>query len=200
MVLVEYNTFKDLGKAKYDTKGKLSNAPEGYQKIRVHMVYDVKHDGRHKARLVADGHLTDIPLETVYSGVVTLKSLRMIIFIGELNGMPVWGGDVGNAYLEAITREKVFIIAGPEFGELQGHILVVYKALYGLKLSGKMWHERLSDSLRDLGFAPSKADPDVWMRPAKDKSCYEYVAVYVDDLAFAVQKPEEFVKVLTDIC
>jgi hypothetical protein len=46
--------------------------PEGYKRIRVHLVYDCKHDGRHKARLVADGHLTDIPLESVYSGVVSL--------------------------------------------------------------------------------------------------------------------------------
>ena len=37
----EYNTFKDYG-----PKG----APlPGYKKIRVHLVFDVKHDGRHKA-------------------------------------------------------------------------------------------------------------------------------------------------------
>ena len=28
---------------------------------------------------------------------------------------------------------------------------------------------------------PSKADPDVWMRPAKDEAWYEYIAVNVDD-------------------
>ena len=38
----------------------------------------------------------------------------------------------GNAYLEAITSEKVYIIAGSEFGELEGHILVFSRALYGL--------------------------------------------------------------------
>ena len=46
--------------------------PKGYKKICVHLVYDAKHDGRHKARLVADGHLTDIPIDSVYSGVVSL--------------------------------------------------------------------------------------------------------------------------------
>jgi hypothetical protein len=55
----EYRTFKDLGKG--------SKAPEGYKRIRVHFVYAVKHDGRHKARLVAGGHLTEIPVESVYS-------------------------------------------------------------------------------------------------------------------------------------
>ena len=44
----EYNTFEDLG-----PNGK---NPERYKKIKVHLIYDLKHDGRHKARLVADGH------------------------------------------------------------------------------------------------------------------------------------------------
>jgi hypothetical protein len=47
--------------------------PVGYRKIRVHLVYDLKHDSQHKARLVADGHLTDIPLDSVYYGVVSLQ-------------------------------------------------------------------------------------------------------------------------------
>jgi hypothetical protein len=46
--------------------------PTGFKRIRVHIVYDVKHNGSHKARVVADGHLIDIPLDSVYSGVVSL--------------------------------------------------------------------------------------------------------------------------------
>ena len=41
--------------------------------------------------------------------------------------MRVWGADIGNAYLEATTREKIYVEAGPEIGELQGHILVIHK-------------------------------------------------------------------------
>jgi hypothetical protein len=37
--------------------------------------------------------------------------------------------DVSNVYLEAKTREKVYIIAGAGFGHLEGHTLVIYKAL-----------------------------------------------------------------------
>ena len=46
------------------------------KKIRVHFVYAVKHDGRFKARLVADGHLTKEPVESIYSGVVSMRSLQ----------------------------------------------------------------------------------------------------------------------------
>jgi hypothetical protein len=53
----------------------------GYKKIHTHLVYDCKHDGRHKAWMVADGHLTDIPLESMYSGVVSLRGLRIVTFL-----------------------------------------------------------------------------------------------------------------------
>ena len=72
----EYKVFKDTGKAKFHN-GKVVT-PDGFQKIRVHFVYTVKHDGRFKARLVADGHLTKEPVESIYSGVVSLRSLRMV--------------------------------------------------------------------------------------------------------------------------
>ena len=97
------------------------------------MVYAVKHDGRHKARLVAGGHLTDTPIDSVYSSVVSLRGIRILTFIAELNDLEVWCTDVGNAYLESYTKEKVYIIAGPEFGEHEGHVLIIQKALYGLK-------------------------------------------------------------------
>ena len=120
-----YEVFKD--------QGHKATPPLGYKTIRVHLIYDVKHDGRHKARLVADGHLTDVPNESVYSSVVSLRGLRILLVLAELNGIEIWGTDIGNAYLEAFTSEKVCIFAGPEFGPLEGHLLLIHKALYGLR-------------------------------------------------------------------
>ena len=186
----EYKVFKDTGKAKFHN-GKVVT-PDGFQKIRVHFVYAVKHDGRFKARLVADGHLTKEPVESIYSGVVSLRSLRMVVFLSQLNNLEIWGADVGNAYLEAYTDEKLCIMAGPEFKELQGHLLIMVKALYGTCSGGARWHDRLFDILQELKFKPSKADPDVWMRPEPGGTCYEYTAVYVDDLAIAAKDPQAF--------
>ena len=154
----------------------------------------MKHDGRRKARLVAGGHLTKEPLESVCSGVVSLQSLRLVIFLAELNDLKLMQADVGNAYLEAKTQEKVYIIAGKEFEELEGHVLVIHKALYGLRSSGARWHERFADTLREMGFTPSKADPDVWMRLVNDH--YEYIAVYVDDLLIASKDPRSILDLL----
>ena len=186
----EYKVFRDTGKAKFHN-GKVVT-PDGFQKIRVHFVYAVKHDGRFKARLVADGHLTKEPVESIYSGVVSLRSLRMVVFLSQLNNLEIWGADVGNAYLEAYTDEKLCIMAGPEFKELQGHLLIMVKALYGTRSGGARWHDRLFDILQELKFKPSKAVPDVWMRPEPGGTCYEYIAVYVDDLAIAAKDPQAF--------
>ena len=184
----EYDTFLD--------KGKGYNPGKDYTHIRVHLVYAVKHDGRHKARLVAGGHLTETPVDSVYSSVVSLRGVRILTFIAELNESQVWCTDIGNAYLESYTKEKVYITAGPEFGDRAGHTLIIVKALYGLKSSGLRWHERFADVLRDMGFFPSKAEPDIWMRDKGD--CYEYIAVYVDDLLIVSKDPQMIIGALTD--
>ena len=66
------------------------------------------------------------------------------------------------------------------------------KPCTGLVLGGARWHDRLFDILQELKFKPSKADPDVWMRPEPGGTCYEYIAVYVDDLAIAAKDPQAF--------
>ena len=93
-----------------------------------------------------------------------------------------------------MTSENVCIRAGPEFGALAEHLLLIYKALYGLRSSRARWHERLSDVLRKEGFIPCKAESDIWVCRNGDQ--YEYVAVYVDDLAFAVKDPQAFIGIL----
>ena len=134
------------------------NAPPGYQKIRVHLIFAVKYAGRHKARLVADGHLTPEPVESIYSGVVSLRNLTLVIFLGKLNNLELWGADIGNAYLEAPTEEKFYFVAGAELEDWEGYILTFSKALYGLKSSVKRCAETLHDILKDMNFIPSRAD------------------------------------------
>ena len=55
-----------------------------------------------------------------------------MLFLAELNQLESWATDIGNAYLKAETSERVYIIAGPEFGEKKGCTLIIFKALYGL--------------------------------------------------------------------
>ena len=179
--LLGFDTFVDKGKIPF---------LEGYKNIIVHFVFAVKHDLRHKARLVAGGHLTDPNIDGTYSGVVSLRTMRIALVAAELNALEIMVGDVTSAYLEAFTQEKVCFIAGPEFGALQGHLLIIERALYGLRTSGARWHDRLADVLRDMEYFQCKADPDLWIKDCGTH--YEYVLVYVDDLMCIGKNPQEF--------
>ena len=182
--IIDYKVFRSLGKN--------ASKPDGYQEIPIRIVFDVKQSLKRKARMVARGDKTNPPRESVYSGVASMRSLRIVCFLAELNGLHLTGGDVGNAYLEAYTTEKVCFRAGKEFRDfgLEGHMLVIEKALYGLRTSGARFHAKFADTLRALGFTPTYADPDVWIRDAGN--CYEYVVVYVDDILTALKDPKTF--------
>ena len=79
--------------------------------------------------------------------------MSLVIFLGKLNNLELWGADNDNAYLEAVTEEKLYIVAGPEFGDFGGiHPYFLPKALYGLKSSGKRWAEAPYDILKDMDF------------------------------------------------
>ena len=88
-------------------------------------------------------------------------------------------------------QNKLYIVGGPEFEEL-------YKALYGTRSGGACWHDKLFDILHQMGFKPSKADPDIWMKSSKDGNHYEYIAVYVDDLAICMKDPKSFCHTLKE--
>ena len=191
-----YQVFQKHEKAQYGKQTKVINAPQGYQKIRVHLIVAVKYDGRHKGRLVANRHLTPEPVESIYSGVVSLRNSKLDIFLGKLNNLELWRADIGNAYLEAPTEEKLYIVAGPEFEDWEGYILTFSKTLYGLKSSGKRWVETLHDILKDMNFIASRADQCIWLKKNNKFNLYEYIAVYVDDLCIAAQDPKEITNIL----
>jgi hypothetical protein len=92
--------------------------------------------------------------------------------------------------VNAYTNELVYAIAGPEFGELEGSIILIRKALYGLRSSGERWHAHFVDTLRSMGFVPTRFDNDVWIRKSEDGTHYEYVCTHVDDFMIVSKRPE----------
>ena len=165
----------------------------GFQEIACHMIFDVKMDLTRKARFVAGGHLTEPPASITYSSVVSRDSVRLAFLIAALNDLDIMACDVKNAYLNAACREKVWFVAGSEFGSRQGMIVKIVRALYGLKSSGAAWRSTFNSTILEMGFRSTIADPDVYLR-ANAKPCgfkyYEYLLVYVDDVLIVSHSPE----------
>ena len=168
--------------------------PDDFQHVDCHLIFDVKfaENFRRKARMVGGGHQTVTPAALTYASVVSRDSVRIILMIAALLELKVMACDIQNAYLTASCREKIWTTAGPEFGIEQGKIMIITRALYGLKSSGAAFRSHLAERLYKMGYIPSRADNDVWMKPAVRKDgleYYEYVLCYVDDILSISENP-----------
>ena len=190
--LHDHQTFKFL-----DPK---TNPPAGYQFAPLRMVFAVKPDGRRKARLVIGGHVVDSSEHSGYSSVVKLTSIRLLNIIAKNESLECLAGDVGNAYLHALTKEKVYVRCGLEFGEeFKDRIAIVVKSLYGLKSSGNRWHSHFANTLYSMGFKPTRYDHDVWYKLRDDESGYDYISTYVDDFLITAKDAWSYMKHLQSI-
>ena len=130
--------------------------------------WETKDNNKWKEATVYDKkHITNFtkePMETVFPG----------MFLAEPNNLELWGAD-GEHNLQALTREKLYAVGGPE-----------------------CWHDKFFETLHQMGFKPSGADPDTWMKYSKGGSHYEYIAVYVDDLAICMTDPKSFCDTLKE--
>ena len=102
--------------------------PVGYQQINCHMIFDIKMDFTRKARFVAGGHTTETPAYMTYSSVVSSESVRIAFTIAALNDLDILMADIGNAYLKADCRDKIWMIAGPKFGVNKRRRVVIVQA------------------------------------------------------------------------
>jgi hypothetical protein len=80
----------------------------GYQEFTCHMIFDVKPDFTRKSRFVANGSTTDAPSSMTYSSVVSRDSIRLMFLVAVLNNLDVFACDIGNAYLNAQCKEKIW--------------------------------------------------------------------------------------------
>ena len=85
---------------------------KGYTKIDCHMIFDIKigENFRRKARLVAEGHKTEIFSSITYPSVVSRDSVRIVLLIAALNDLNILACDIQNAYLTAQCTKKICII------------------------------------------------------------------------------------------
>ena len=128
--------------------------------------------------------------------------MRIILTTSAMNGLEVMGSDVQNAFLTALCKEKIWLIAGSEFGNEQGKKFLVVRDLYGLKSASAEFQAYMADKLDEMGFKSSVADLEVWMMPAVKpdrEEYYEYILMYVDDILAISMQPRDVMKDIKQI-
>ena len=174
------------------------HVPHGWKQVTGHLVWDVKMDFTRKARWVLDGHKTPDPVESTYSCVVSRESVCIALTYAALNDLDVFTADIQNAYLQAPSSQKDYIICGPEFGvENIGQTALIHRALYGGKVAGRDFRNHLHSCMEFLNFKSCLADPDVWMRLAiksDGNTYYKYILLYVDNALVVSENAESILQ------
>jgi hypothetical protein len=98
----------------------------GYLKVDCHMVFDVKMTLERKARYVAGGHQTEPSKDITFASVVSRDSIWIAFLIAALNDLEILSVDISRAFLNAPCGEKVYTIAGKEFGpDKEGQLVLI---------------------------------------------------------------------------
>jgi hypothetical protein len=92
----------------------------GLQFGSMHMIFDIKTDGRFKAQLCVRGNVLDCSAHTTYSSTIRDVSVCLLMVIAAQNGLHMVTIDVTNALCTGPKVEKVWSIAGKEFGNKEG--------------------------------------------------------------------------------
>ena len=138
-----------------------------------------------KSRLVANGITTALPSSITYSSVVSRESVGIEFLIASLNDLDIFACDIGNVYLNAKCREKLWTEAGTQFGTEKRMIIIIGGELYRLKISGAALRAKLTETLILLGYKLSEEDDDVQMKQdfnPKGDPYYKYMLCYVNEL------------------
>ena len=102
----------------------------------------------------------------------------MFFLLVALHDTKILSADIQNAYLNAAVKEKIYTIAGKVFGpKFEGRPVLIVRALYGLRSSGKAFRDYLANNLREMGNSSSKADPDLWMKADTKSEWYRELSL-----------------------
>lgn len=144
---------------------------------------------RYKARLVAQGFTQrpGVDFEETYSPVMDGITFRYLISMAVNMDLKMKLMDVVTAYLYGNLDSDIYMkvpegipVPNQDRANKSLYSVQLKKSLYGLKQSGRMWYNRLSDFLHQKGYASNEDCPCVFIRRSQDGFCI--ISVYVDDL------------------
>ncbi|CAI7730498.1 unnamed protein product [Closterium sp. NIES-53] len=115
-----------------------------------------------------------------------MNTLRVLLHVAAQRDYELHSLDFSTAFLQGSLHEEIWLRCPPGFtGSFPpGTQWSLRRPVYGLRQAPREWHDTLRTTLAALGFAPSTADPSLFLRTDTSLPPF-YVLVYVDDLVFA---------------
>ena len=177
--------FEELEALKRRNVFELTSLPPGRHTIKNRWTFDIKTDGRKRARLVAKGfsQIEGLDYEEIFSPVVRFETIRTILALAALEKWSIESLDVKSAFLYGKLDEEIymeqpsgFIIKGKEH-----LVLRLLRAIYGLKQAARAWWTELDRSLKEFGFKRLYVDAGIFVAQHPDGTLI-FLLAYIDDI------------------
>ena len=155
-----------------------------------------------KARFIAQGNtmIEGEDFTETWAAVARLESIRMTAAFIAAYGLTPWQIDFTSAYLNAKTREEVYIRQPPghEIDGKEDWVCKLKKAIYGTRQGGHEWYEELNRGYDGIGYYTSKADPCIRTKWTEDGNV-TITNTYTDDVFSASSNNELAAKAKEEI-
>ncbi|CAI7918402.1 unnamed protein product [Closterium sp. NIES-54] len=155
-----------------------------------------------KARYVARGfsQRQGVDFFHTFSPTPKMTTLRVLLHVATHRDYELHSLDFSTAFLQGSLHEAIWLRRPPGFtGSFPaGTKWSLRRPVYGLRQAPREWHDTLRTTLASLGFAPSTADPSLFLRTDTTVPPF-YVLVYVDDLVFATADTEALAHVKSEL-
>jgi hypothetical protein len=138
---------------------------------------------RFKARLCVRGDAQVPDDQDARTSTLAARTFRTLIAIITRFDLETFQMDVVNAFLNSTLKEKVYCRYPPGLGK-KSMVLLVHKAIYGLRIAGKRWEDDIKEMLLSLGFKPCPDDPALYTDNRM------VIMVFVDDFLAAYHRDE----------
>ncbi|CAI7795260.1 unnamed protein product [Closterium sp. NIES-54] len=146
-----------------------------------------------KARYVARGfsQRQGVDFFQTFSPTPKMTTLRVLLHVAAHRDYELHSLDFSTAFLQGSLHEEIWLRRPPGFTRSfpAGTLWSLWWPFYGLYQAPHKWHDTLRTTLAALGFAPSTADPSLFLRTDTLLPPF-YILVYIDDLVFATVDTE----------
>ena len=172
----EWSTAEKLQWDQYEAQGMLGvpcPLPYGAMKFNIVWQYDIKHDGRKKARATCDGSTRGNVvrvLDHTYAGTPDHVGQRIFYGTCAAENLLVYGSDASNAFAEAgPPRQGINLLIDRSFREWwvskgrsplpDGWVVPLLSAMQGHPESPRLWERHIDKIIRSLGLQPTTHEP-----------------------------------------
>ncbi|CAI7814494.1 unnamed protein product, partial [Closterium sp. NIES-54] len=152
-----------------------------------------------KARYVARGFSQRQGFDyfQTFSPTSKMTTLRVLLHVSAQRNYQLHSLDFSTAFLQGSLHKEIWLRRLPGFTRSfpAGTQWSLWRPVYGLHQAPREWHDTLRTTHAALGFAPSTADPLLFLRTDTSLPPF-YVLVYIDDLVFATADTKALTLVL----